>query len=42
MGCVFFRNVPILESGFASFDKMGDYYGVLMNCGEDDYQLVRV
>ena len=32
----------ILESGFASFDKMGDYYGVLMNCGENDYQLVNL
>lgn len=32
----------VLESGFATFDKMGDYYGVLMNCGEDDYQLVNL
>lgn len=26
----------VMESGFANFDKMGDYYGVLMDCSSDD------
>lgn len=29
----------VMESGFASFDKVGDYYGVLMDCGGDDLVL---
>ena len=30
------------KDGYFYFDEMGDYYGVLMNCGENDYQLVNL